>query len=114
MNDNNAQMEMTLDTLNITKRLRNQGAEQGFSEELSEIMQDAQQDLLSKVATKEDLTIAKKDLRAEMSAVRNDLSTEILAVKNDVALVRKEINIAMYKSIIAIGAVVALIEKFIN
>ena len=37
-----------------------------------------------------------------------------LATKNDIKLLQKEINIAMYKAVLAMGVIVALVEKFIN
>ena len=78
-------MLMTLDALNIAKRSRNTGFTHKSSEELAEILKDSQQELLDEVAT-----------------------------KNDIALLRKDMNIVMYKSVITMGVIVALVEKFIN
>ena len=87
---------MTLDALNIAKRLRNTGFTHKSSEELAEILKDSQQELLDEVATKNDIVLLRRDLKSEIS------------------LVRKDMNIVMYKSVITMGVIMTLVEKFIN
>ena len=63
-----------------------------------------------------------KEKQAEIIAETFNKVQEVninkLATKEDISLLRKElnkdINIAMYKAVIAMGVIVALVEKFIN
>ena len=100
-------MYTTIDTLQITKRLQSKGIKTEAAEEFAEIIKEREQNSFENLVTKDDLLATKTDLENKIFDVRKDL-------KNEISPVRKEINLAMYKSIIAMGAIVVLIEKFVN
>ena len=79
----------TIDTLDFSKKLEKAGMQKKIADVLAEEIKEAQIKSSNDLATKSDL-------------------------KHEIALLRQEIKISMLTTIISLGAIMALIEKFIN
>ena len=78
-----------IDTLEFSRDLEKAGMQKKVAETLAEKIKDAQFNSSQKLATKSDL-------------------------KSEIALLRQEIRNAMLTTIISLGTIMALIEKFVN
>ena len=88
-----------IDTLDICKRLVGKGVKEEQAQEFTNIFKEREDVLFHNLASK-------NDLKNEIDKMRADVKSEF----NDV---RKDIKISMLTSIISIGTIVALIEKFL-
>ncbi len=89
----------TIDTLLFSKKLEKSGMKKETAEVLAEEIKEIQMQSQGALATKSDILI---------------LKSEISELKNEFKLIRHEIKIAMLTAMMGTGAIVALIEKFIN
>ncbi len=78
---------------------------------IADAIKDHQEFLLSNLSTKDELKIESAAIREELQAESTDIRKELKAESTDI---RKEIKISMLTTIISLGAIIALIEKFIN
>lgn len=94
-------MYATIDTL------QSKGAKTELAEEFAEIMKEREQASIENLATKNDILNVNNHSTKEISNIKKELQHLETRLEG-------KINIAMYKSIIAMGVIVALVEKFIN
>lgn len=87
---------INIDTHQFVKAFTQAKDKEQQAEIIAETFNKVQEVNISKLATKNDVL----SLEEKISLLRKELN--------------KDINIAMYKAIIAMGVIVALVEKFIN
>lgn len=83
---------MTVDTLEIVRKLEAAGTPRGQAEALAAVFRDSETTSLANLATKTDLAAVKTELVAEIASVRTDLKAEIAAVRSDMALAEHRVE----------------------
>ena len=73
------------------------------AELIANTISKSQTTMLEKLSTKKDLESVKMDFESEFRLMRNEFK-----------LVRQEINNSMLKTIVSLGAIMAVVEKLIN
>lgn len=92
-----------MDTLKISKRFEKVGLETKVAEELAEVISESQAQSRDDLATKNDILLLK-----------NDLSSLEKNMKQEFKLIRSEIRNSMLMTVISLGGIIALIEKFVG
>lgn len=85
-----------IDTLEFSKKLEKSGMIKEVAETLAEEIKSSQ---------------LKSD---EVLATKRDIQSFRSEIKSEIVLVRQEIKNAMLTTIVSLGAIIALLEKFIN
>jgi hypothetical protein len=93
-------MRAALDTLEISKRLRNAGFSEPQAEAVTGVLRDAREADLSELATKIDLAQLEARLRAEIAALHSE-----------VQILRRDLTIRL-GSMIAVATGILLAAKF--
>ena len=99
-------MAMTMrlyDPIQAIKRLHKAGVQKEMAEAFVEEIRASQESSLEDLATKQDI----KDVKNEIELLKQE-------TKNEATLIRSEIRNAMLMTIISLGGIIALIEKFIK
>jgi hypothetical protein len=91
----------SIDTLEISKRLRDAGFGEKQAEAITGALRDTHDADLSRLATKEDLAA----LRADMAALRTELKAEI-------EILRRDLTIRLGGMIVVLGGFLAAIKFF--
>lgn len=91
---------VALDTLRISKRLREAGFSEPQAEAVTGVLHDAQEVALGDLATKSDL----RDIRSEMRELRSEVKTDIASLKADVAVLKWAVGLI-------VAGVIALVMK---
>jgi hypothetical protein len=86
----------TIDTLTFSKDLEKAGMQRKVAEVLAEKIKESQIESSTELATKSDILVVKQDL------------------KNAAQELRQEIKISMLTTIISLGTIIALVEKFVK
>ena len=77
---------LALDTLRVSKQLREAGFSEPQADAVTSIIGDARETSLVELATKADLRELKSELKADIAEVRTDLKVEIAGVKASLLL----------------------------
>ncbi len=122
-------LAMKLDTLSYAKKLIAAGCEPKLAEAHASLQQETwievSEDYLSQFATHQDILSVKQDLEAHRTSTKQDLDAHRIATKHDIeelriatkhdiedlrittkqefAMIRKEMNILFYRTVISLG-----------
>jgi hypothetical protein len=96
-------MMTSIDTLEISKRLRDAGLNEKQAEAITGALRDTRDADLSRLATKEDIAALRNELRAEIAALRTEL-------KSDIEILRRDLTIRLGGMIVILGGFLAAIK----
>ena len=102
---------VALDTLRISKRLREAGFSEPQAEAMTGVLHDAQEVALGDLATKADLLATKADLKYEIKDLRSELKLEISDVRQDIASLKGDVAILKWAIGIIVAGIIALVMK---
>ena len=108
---------LMIDTLQTTKELQKSGLKEESSEiiatKFKEIQQEYKKEFVSNKKFNSEIRLLRKDIKSEANSIRSELKFEVGLIKQEFKLVRQEIKYSMLTTIISLGTIVALIEKFL-
>ncbi len=90
----------TIDTLQFFNRMQKAGLDKKISDELAEAIKETQSQFISQ--------------SLENVVTKQDILTLESKIDHEIKLVKSEIKNSMLTTIISLGTIMALIEKFIN
>lgn len=105
---------VAFDTYKMVKRLRESGFTDPQAEAVTAAIQEAGSVDLSHLATKEDLTAVRTELKNDIASVKAELKGDIAAVKADIELVKRDLTIRLGAMMAASVAIVATLVKLIH
>jgi hypothetical protein len=93
---------LALDTLRVSKRLREAGFSEPQADAVTGIISEARETSLAELVTKSDLRETKAELKADIAELRSEVKLEIGGVKGDGLLVKwmAGVNTAMMIAIL--------------
>ena len=104
-----------VDTLEFAEQLQKAGMTKKIAQTLAKQINQAGQEYVGNLATKNDLKLVQKDIetvKKDIENVRTELKGEISEVrtelKGDIKSVRQEIKTAMYTTIVAMGTMITI------
>ncbi len=91
----NRNMAASLDTLEISKRLRQAGFSEPQAEVVTAVLRETREFDLAQLATKADLTVLRADMallatRADLALLRADMEKEIGLLRSEIGTLRRE------------------------
>lgn len=113
---------VALDTLRISKRLREAGFSEPQAEAVTGVLHDAQEVTLGDLSTKADLlalrtdmdhgfAVTKAELKADIKDLRSELKLEISDVRQDIASLKGDVAILKWAVGIIVAGTIALVMK---
>ena len=86
-------MALTLDTLEVSKRLKSAGFDDAQSEALIGVLRESREADLSRLATKDELLAVKNELKAEIGRVETATNSGFAALRGEMEILRRDITI---------------------
>lgn len=102
---------MMIDTLKVSRRLREAGASEAMADALAATLAEAGEAGREERATKADLEHVRLELRADIAGLRSDLDNRILATENRILAAQNRLLIWIAGIILAgVGLTVTLLR----
>src|SRR5687768_4865901 len=101
-------MAVALDTLEVSKRLKNAGFDDAQAEALIGVLRESREADLSRLATKDELFATKNELKAEIARLEAAMNAGFAALRAEMEILRREMEIIRRDATIRFGGMLAV------